>query len=78
MFNIRFSPDCGSPRPDCRAGRRGGEHVAPRRGPGPGPGQVLPGAGWILLGLQTPHTNVCQGQWPPSIRHPLYVYRECN
>ena len=54
--------DCWSPWPDGWPGRRGGEHLAPGRGPGAGPGQVISGAGRILLSLQTPHTNVCQGE----------------
>ena len=54
--------DCWSPWPDGRPGRRGGEHLAPGRGPGAGPGQVISGAGRILFSLQTPHTNVCQGE----------------
>ena len=53
-----FVSDCRGPRPHGGPGRRGGEHVAPGRGPGPGPGQGLPRARRLLLRLQAPHSDV--------------------
>ena len=64
IFQEIFShqPNTWSPGPNGGPGCGGGEHVAPGRGPGAGPSEGVPGAGWILLRLQASHTNVCQGK----------------
>ena len=55
---VGHQPDPGGAGPDRRAGRRGGELLAPGRGPGPGPGEGLPRAGGILLSFKASHTDV--------------------